>query len=433
MPAIEKELLKNKAPISFEGTQKLFPQSAQAMKYLQEGIASGNLPNANQPFNFANLELARRTLNAFAKDAYKKGDMADARNIEFMKDGLFNGIKNAVDDNLFSGNGNQVIRDLQQARDLFSEFRSKFYDYAGPSGGDFRKLVKAMVDDSTNQIGENLPQASALAAQRAIDTGILSKKGGLAFYDRLERVLGPNSTQMQSVKDQIRQSVFNTGGDLKKVPGAIDDFLKFNGPIAQRVFDGQNGNPSVSDLRRLSELAKRLDKISEMPNEQKENVLVSSAQKINNVIASMLVGNIHGFLAGAAAGLGASALQSTGRKGMSSYRRGVEEFGAPMAESKAPEFARFLDQPYVPDAPVRNIQPLLEDDTTPIGYQAPTPLGGARPGRKAGGRVGKLSDRLVSAADRAKKNINNDTKAILNVDDSHVARALEIANRNLEG
>jgi len=48
--------------------------------------------------------------------------------------------------------------------------------------------------------------------------------------------------------------------------------------------------------------------------------------------------------------------------------------------------------------------------------------------RKSGGRV---SDRLVAAADRAKKNINNNTESLLNVPDTHVAQALELANKYL--
>jgi len=35
--------------------------------------------------------------------------------------------------------------------------------------------------------------------------------------------------------------------------------------------------------------------------------------------------------------------------------------------------------------------------------------------------------------DRARKNINNQTESLLGVHDNHVAQALEIANRNLEG
>ena len=53
-----------------------------------------------------------------------------------------------------------------------------------------------------------------------------------------------------------------------------------------------------------------------------------------------------------------------------------------------------------------------------------------RYGRKSGGRV---SDKLVTMVDRARKNINNQTESLLSTHDNHVAQALEIANRNLEG
>lgn len=53
-----------------------------------------------------------------------------------------------------------------------------------------------------------------------------------------------------------------------------------------------------------------------------------------------------------------------------------------------------------------------------------------RMGRKSGGRV---SDKLVTMVDRARKNINNQTESLLGTHDNHVAQALEIANRNLEG
>lgn len=53
-----------------------------------------------------------------------------------------------------------------------------------------------------------------------------------------------------------------------------------------------------------------------------------------------------------------------------------------------------------------------------------------RPQRASGGRV---SDTLVAAVDRAKKSNNNSTESLLKTHDNHVAQALEIANRNLEG
>jgi hypothetical protein len=55
-----------------------------------------------------------------------------------------------------------------------------------------------------------------------------------------------------------------------------------------------------------------------------------------------------------------------------------------------------------------------------------------REGRATGGRVA-TADKLVGMVDRAKKNINNQTEELLKTPDSHVAQALEVANRHLEG
>jgi len=52
--------------------------------------------------------------------------------------------------------------------------------------------------------------------------------------------------------------------------------------------------------------------------------------------------------------------------------------------------------------------------------------------RKSGGRV-ISADHLVAEVDRAKKRINSETEALLETPDNHVAHALEVANRHLEG
>jgi len=40
---------------------------------------------------------------------------------------------------------------------------------------------------------------------------------------------------------------------------------------------------------------------------------------------------------------------------------------------------------------------------------------------------------LIAALEKAKREVNNQTKVLLNSSDETVARALEIANRNIEG
>ena len=66
---------------------------------------------------------------------------------------------------------------------------------------------------------------------------------------------------------------------------------------------------------------------------------------------------------------------------------------------------------------------------------APERAAGGRIGRKAGGRVSPDSeaDRLVRAAEAAKKDIGKGTEEILNAPDETVVKALKVANENLEG
>ena len=61
----------------------------------------------------------------------------------------------------------------------------------------------------------------------------------------------------------------------------------------------------------------------------------------------------------------------------------------------------------------------------------PTNFEERKVGRATGGRVS--AERLVQLAERAKKEVNKTTEPLLNHDDSAVARALEVANRNIEG
>lgn len=61
-------------------------------------------------------------------------------------------------------------------------------------------------------------------------------------------------------------------------------------------------------------------------------------------------------------------------------------------------------------------------------------IGQDRIGRKAGGRVGgheQIADKLVAAAEHAKKGISKETAGLLDMPDDHVAHALEIANRSI--
>jgi hypothetical protein len=60
---------------------------------------------------------------------------------------------------------------------------------------------------------------------------------------------------------------------------------------------------------------------------------------------------------------------------------------------------------------------------------------GGRIGRKSGGRTSSSAkakaDQLIAMADRIKKDEGKGTEPLLNVDDTTIAKALEIANRGI--
>jgi hypothetical protein len=434
LPSINQTLRAAKMPTTFSapgGTQDLYPQAAKAKQFLEEGLGSGRAPDPGQPFTFPNLELVKRTLNKFAKDA----DPRDAEIIRKMGDGYELGLKKMIDANLYQGgNGRQIFKDLMDARAVTTEFKNKFYDNKGPEGQAFARAMKALVDSQANKITPVLSDASAKAAQDVLTGSMLNRSVGLGMYDRFERILKPNSAEMGTVRDQIRNQVLNVGGDMSKLPSKIDEFLRENSAIASRVFTGQQGAPSVSDLRRMSEAIKIINK-KPVSGEQKESMIVNAIKEINSALAGGATAYFHGPLLGTAAYVGSKALRKGSEAIQASSRRAAERAGAPNAEFKAPESMRFIDKP--PEFGTSlNVEPALEDQGAGPGYRAPTPLPpltikgpGNRMGRKSGGRV---SDRLVAAVDRAKKNINNQTQTLLRTPDNHVAQALEIANRNLE-
>jgi hypothetical protein len=64
--------------------------------------------------------------------------------------------------------------------------------------------------------------------------------------------------------------------------------------------------------------------------------------------------------------------------------------------------------------------------TGPLGFEE------RRAGRATGGKVGgSIGDKLVTAAEKAKNQINKATEQLLQTPDEHVAKALEIANRHI--
>jgi hypothetical protein len=432
LPAIQKELYGAPggrfATTAEDLTTMNLGKAAEAFKLIEDGIHSNNFLIKNPAtgvakFDMENVGAIKVALNSLEKASSDKDRVAVKR----IKAGFDNALNDAFAKNLFTGNA-QALADLRAADTLWAKYKTNFYDKIGPSAGTFRSSLNAMIDQQLKKIPQNLPGAAAETAQGILTTGLLNKTYGTDLYNRMARALNNDPAALATVKNEMRNIVLANPNDVKKFTETIDNFLKnHSGPngLANKIFDKPG---ELAALRRLSEAAKVID-AKPGTQQQKYSMLVSAAKELTKRTTSGLIGfalgNVPGAVKGIAAGKAAEAVATPIANALA---RRAEAAGAPKTYRKAPKSMRVFDQAPDTGSIIRNI-PAMESVGVP-GYQEPTMLPPLTIRRASGGRV---SDRLVSAVERAKKTVNNSTKALLNVDDSHVARALEIANQNFEG
>ena len=423
MQSIVPQLENAKIPSTAESlADSPYTQTAKAMKFLEDGIGSGNLP-LNGPRDVSNYEAVRQFLKEYQRSA--DPGSKDALGMGKVLDGFDNAYSMALGSFLTSPTdpnvGQKVYQQLLAARSKSADFNERFRPQFGTASREFQSAVNEMSNTGTGQIVSNPTAGSMMAAQKVLTGSLLNDKLGESMYGQLEKAFGTGSTQMGMVDQQIRNQILTPAAnkDWTALPAKIDSFLQTNPRISQRVFTGANGQPSVADLRKLSAGIKA---INQQPISAPEK-----SSKIGSMVGYLVKGALvtagagHGIIPGA---LTYGATEGA-QKGASAIRSGAarkaELAGAPIAR-QAPNIPLAVRSPAAYRLPISAVfgQPGEEP-----GYQAPQPLA-----RKSGGRV---SDQLVRAVDRAKKNINKGTEVLLNTPDSHVAHALEVAKRNLEG
>ena len=432
MQRIQENLQLKGVPTTFEATTA-YPEAARAMKYLENNLLAGNYPYGGK-LNMKNIEAIHQDLNDFWFAA--RGTPKDQRAVSAITKGYEQAVKEAlVDPAMFSGDGARAIAEVEKARKMWKDMKDTFYSPYGAAKSDFNKTIASLVDQSTGRLSDNLQQGAYDTAQAAINSGLISKQSASSFYDRLERALGKDSQPMQMVRDQIRATALNAGTrvdgkpNLQGLPKKIDDFLRDQPTLAQKVFTGQNGQPSITDLKKLSTSLKIINgyKVS---NEQKESMALKAASGISSMMIGLLSAQAKGPVAGFLAYEGSEAARAAGRGLLGFQKKAVEAAGAPKYKPEA-EWVKG-----------RAIRPAFIKREEETGYGPPTELPpltipgpGNRPGRATGGRTtgNSISAQLMADIERAKKQVNNSTKVLLNADDSHVAKALEIANQNSEG
>jgi hypothetical protein len=428
MSNIQSSLAARQVPSSLSKLNLLpgqYGDTAKAYQLVQNTLGHGALPPGvqgpqvpiNMPFgtklDMRNLESVHKDLNKI----WSKASPQDRIGIDAIKEGYMDTLKDAVNNGLFYGNGSKVIADMEKARALHSDFMSTYMTGKALEDKALKTAIGSFVD-SRGKITPNLDAAAAQTAQAAINLKLLNNAAGTSFYNKLSNTLGPQSAGMDAVNKYIRTYAFDTKGDLSKLPGQIEKFLQPNNmAIASKVFSKEE----LAQMRRLSDVAAMINKKPGSP-EEKNSLFFTALQRFTPGIVSAVSSIFHGPL-GAFAGTVASETALRGGQSLGRSRAiKAEEFGAPVVRPEQRV-----------TAPIRNL-PAMYPTETETGYEDARPLTihgpGNRMGRKSGGRV---SDRLVAMVDRSKKNINNSTQSLLQTPDSHVAHALEIANRNLEG
>jgi hypothetical protein len=407
-------------------------KAAEAYKLIDQGIGAGNFlikdpATGVAQFNFANMNATRKALNQLEREA----SGADRTAVLRVKAGFDSALNDAVAKNLFTGSS-QALVDLRKADALWNQYKSTFYDRTGLSAGTFKKSLNAMLDSQINKMPTNLSGTAADTAQGILTTGLLNKSYGSELYDRMARALQNDPKALATVKSEMRNNILQNPSDLKAFSTNIDKFLTDHGGpngLARKIFDKPG---ELADLRRMSEAAKVIN-AKPVSKPEKDAFLAKAVGKIVSLGIGAATYPFHGGL-GAIAGYAGSELAGAAKGAVAgALARRAEAAGAPKAYRKAPESMRVFDQAPDTGSLVRNI-PALGGVGVP-GYQEPTTLPPltirrAPIARASGGRV---AAKLVSEVERAKKAVNNRTKVLLNADDSHVARALEIANQNLEG
>ncbi|CAB5220047.1 hypothetical protein UFOVP231_43 [uncultured Caudovirales phage] len=408
-----------------------YGETAKAYQLVKDTLAAGVLPPGvqgpqfppNMPLgpklDMKNLEFIHKELNQL----WSKASPTDRIGIDAIKDGYMNTLRDAVTNGMFYGNGKQVLSDMEKARALHADVMKTYL--SGKAAED--KLLQQAIGKfkgSDGKITSNLDAAAAESAQAIINSKLINNSMGASLYNKLENTLGAGSPGMDAVTKYIRNYAFDTasatkpGGDIKQLSKKINEFLQPNNmAIASKVFSPEER----AQMLRIARAAEIINK-SQAPNDQKNGMLMNAFQRFAPGLISAASAIFHGP-AGAFIGTVAGETATKGAQALGRSRAvKAEEFGAPVVRPERNVLA-----------PVRNPSAMYpaEQDVT---YENPRPLTingpGNRMGRKSGGRV---SDRLVLAAERAKKSINDGTKGLLGSHDTHVAQALEIANRNLEG
>lgn len=441
MSSLDNALVDSRIPTNLKDLPQ-YPKAAEAYDFVLNTLATGNMPQVGNTPTFGNVsaESVMKVREGIGS-LWKKADSRDRIAIDAIRTGFDKNIENAIQNGLFTGDGPKILSLMKQGTSGWAQYKNAF---DGPGAAD------AIVSKAIDRLKDKSLANPTEIAQGILDSKLINNALGPSVYTKLEGILGKNSPEMSQVRDQLRASVVNTGGSPINIANNIDAMLgSGNRILAAKLFNQQE----MRQMRMASQAIRTVEK-APMP-----------ARQANEKLAEVIMGNMpSGLLSLMAGAAGAAASHAMGAEPATAALAGAaatlakpvysaasmlsdrvmkaralerELSGTPVQTKIANDirvpFTNLRAPITAPKAPLFTAgEQMLQSQRLPTGYGPAIPLVDQqeRRGRKAGGRV---SDRLMREVERSKKSINSDTESLLNTPDSHVAHALAIANRNLEG
>jgi len=389
-------------------------------------LVPGGKPITTVHQDFNAVEAGRQALNQELGAAMKRGDGAAVRGLHEVIDRFDGHIQDQMENGAFSGDP-AVVDKWKEARSLWSDYKTKYgVQRTGEESGN---LLKQIVDQqkSPDDVGRMLFNYSS-------GTGDASMKvTAMKTVNQLNRALGPNSPEMQGIKssfiNELMQPSEASPAGFAKSAARINDFLSGRGAGVSKRF--------LTDSERgvLSRFAKVMEQAGSKPDYQlqKQISMIAETAKLAapSILsgASYVLGIMHPALSLA---LGAAGYIPAAARKISTL---------PSVARRAANAPFTGKGPLEPVQSIRTALPAaMSQIANPQGVidqanQQTENATGIRTQRQSGGRATGAAkakaDQLIAMVDRIKKDEGEGTKPLLNVDDTTIAKALEIANRGI--
>lgn len=371
--------------------------------------AKGEIPTLDT--SFGAIDNARKQLNNYYGKAQNNTDRAAIRQLVEDFDGH---VEDLINNGAFSGDPD-VLKQWQGARSLYSEYQKKYG--IQKTGEDAGSLLKTIISNNTSD-----DDVARMLFNFGNSGNASMKATAMKTYNQLSRALGPNSPELENVRQSFLQQLMTPKEagpkSFAKIADQIDTFTKGSAAgVANRMFT----DPERAALERFSKIMRSAGATS--PQQVAEQV--GAFRTAFNFLAPSVATGLVSAL-GWAHPVVASILAS----GMTAVQTKNAISSLPFKQAQLAN--KPLQAASEPSSFIQRAVPL----SATTGYQnAFGQASGGRIERKAGGRASYSARtkamQLIAMADRIKKDEGKGTEPLLNVDDTTIARALEIANRSI--